>query len=104
MICAHLYFYNKVSTLLPSSARHLYTHIDEKFPNTGYLKSFGGVKKFLVQEGLIREEDCKCILGKDPKSDSTVACDKVKVSYTFQVLCFFYSSVFFLCVVSLRLN
>lgn len=63
-----------------SSARHLYAHIDEKFSKTGYLKSLEGVKKFLVQEGLVREEDCKCIAEKDPKFDSTYACDKVKVS------------------------
>ena len=67
--------------LLRFSAKHLYLHIDEKLSN-GNLKSYKGLKIFLKHDGLVREEDCKCVLGKDAKSDSKVACEKVKVSDT----------------------
>ncbi|XP_010509335.1 PREDICTED: uncharacterized protein LOC104785767 isoform X1 [Camelina sativa] len=85
MIGAHLYIHGKVRVLLRLSAKHLYAHIKEKFSN-GFLKNYNGLKIFLKDDGLIREEDCKCVLVNREGEYSSLACDKVKGRKTFKIL------------------
>lgn len=82
MIGAHLYIQDKIRFLLELSPKHLFAHIKEKLAN-GNLKNHVGLKKFLRDDGLVRQEDCKCIVGKNEQS--TDACDKVKVVTLFFV-------------------
>ncbi|EFH55930.1 hypothetical protein ARALYDRAFT_902883 [Arabidopsis lyrata subsp. lyrata] len=83
MIGAHLYIHDRTRLLLELSPKHLFAHIEEKFAN-GNLKSYEGLKNFLKDDGLVREEDCKCIAGKNEQS-STDACDKVKDKQVFKI-------------------
>ncbi|XP_010506912.1 PREDICTED: probable cysteine protease RDL3 [Camelina sativa] len=82
MISAHLYIHQKVRKLLRLSCKHLFASIEEKFDD-GFLKNYKGVKVFLKENGLVLEEECKCVLGK--KEINTVACDKVKDKTTFKI-------------------
>ncbi|CAH8321612.1 unnamed protein product [Eruca vesicaria subsp. sativa] len=85
MVSIHLYIHKKVKKLLNLSAKHLFANIEEKLDN-GNLKSYKSLDAFLKNEGLVLEQECKCIVGKT--EINSVQCDKVKDKETFKILDF----------------
>lgn len=64
MVSSHLYIHGKTETLLPLSARHLFVGVKGKNPD-GSLKNFENLKDFLVNQGMIQEKDCACVVEKE---------------------------------------
>ncbi|KAG7584781.1 Peptidase C1A papain C-terminal [Arabidopsis thaliana x Arabidopsis arenosa] len=77
MVSSHLYIHGKTETLLPLSARHLFVGVKGKNPD-GSLKNFENLKDFLVNQGMIQEKDCACVVEKENKQIGSSSKSKPK--------------------------
>ncbi|XP_010419479.1 PREDICTED: vignain-like [Camelina sativa] len=61
MVSSHLHIHEKTDSHLPLSAGHLFVGVKGKKAD-GSLKDFESLRDFLVNEGMIREEECVCVI------------------------------------------